>query len=1452
MSLNLVLAYEASALAAPPSFRDAMQAAANIFDSLILNNITVTIRVGYGDWNNQFSVPSTAAEGGDLVGVSESYATLRAALASHETSAADQTFVNSLPSTSSITGVNANGTPVTVSSFYVPSAVAKALGQISPTNSTVDGAVGFGTGIPTTLLVGVALHEFSHALGREPGVGPFDLFRYTSPGQHLFSGSATAPAAYFSIDGGQTDLADFGRTSDSSDFLNRGVQGANDPFNEFYSSSTLQNLTAVDKELIDVLGFNTTPGSITVSATSSKAQQGGAAVTLLSGAPTITDAASSTLASATIKITSGSGSGSAVAGDKLYVNGQQSGTVDGGLVAVSWNDSTKVLTLTGTASISAYQTLLSQVSYQDTGTDSSTGSHPQRTVSWTANDGSSSFSAASQIAIERSPVVTASNVMLNAGYMLVAATSLFSASDPDNDAIVTYGFKDTGTGHFVLGGTAQPNNIEIDVTASQLPQLSYQNAPGTDTVQIRASDGTMWSNWASFTVTGPAVKVVQTDGPTSLTEVGNHFYLFDSNGLGPSLKIGGMDFVAGQFGAWTPIGAAMAAGGGYEVAWKNGNADQYTVWNTNSNGNYTSSVTGWVPGSDVTLESLEPSFQQDLNGDGVIGLRTTVLEAHGSTSLVQVGSNYFLYPVGGSSGPSLKFGGMDVVAGQFGAWTPIGAEATASGYEIAWKNGTADQYTVWNTNSSGNYTSSAIGVVSGSSVALASLEGSFQQDLNDDGLIGPSAIFASRVATGLTQPLFAGAPAGDTGRLFIVEKTGRIKILDLASGQVLATPFLDLSGQIDTSGERGLLGLAFDPNFATNGFVYVDVSNPNGNNDIRRYHVDPTNPNVVDLTSATPILSINQSTFNNHKGGWLGFGPDGDLYISVGDGGGGGNPLHTGQNIDSLLGKILRIDVHSPSDPGLNYHIPSDNPFVGTPGADEEIFAYGLRNPWRASFDRALGTFYIADVGQDSWEEIDIGQKGANYGWNTYEGPVAFPGGDPLNPAGPSVSPIYSYDHSVGHSITGGYVYRGEGEGLQGQYFFADFIQSKVFTLRFDGSSWVATDRTAQIVTDAGTIHNPDSFGEDARGNLYIVDYDGNIFKLTPSKLLPTVIEAHGSTSLVQVGNNYFLYPVGGSSGPELSFGGAPVVAGQFAAWMPIAAEVTAKGYEVAWKNGSADQYTVWNTNSSGNYTSSVTGWVPGNNLTLESLEPSFQQALNNDGTIGPPPPPPPTVIESKGATDLDQVGSNYFLYAHGTTNGPELSFGGMPVVAGQFGAWTPIGAEVMANGRYEVAWKNGSADQYTVWNTDSGGNYASNVVGWVLGNNLTLESLEPSFQQDLNGDGTIGPPPPPPPTVIESKGATDLDQVGSNYFLYAHGTTNGPELSFGGMPVVAGQFGPWTPIGAEVMASGGYEVAWKNGSADQYTVWNTNSSGSFISSIAIVSGRTLRWYRSSRASSKT
>jgi Ca2+-binding RTX toxin-like protein len=395
-----------------------------------------------------------------------------------------------------------------------------------------------------------------------------------------------------------------------------------------------------------------------------------------------------------------------------------------------------------------------------------------------------------------------------------------------------------------------------------------------------------------------------------------------------------------------------------------------------------------------------------------------------------------------------------------------------------------------------------------------------------------SSILATRVATGLSQPLFATAPPGDTGRLFLVEKTGQIKILDLATGQVLATPFLDVSSQILTDGERGLLGLAFDPGFASNGFFYVSLINMSGDAEIRRYHASG---NVADPASLTPVITIDQTTASNHKAGWLAFGPDGYLYNSTGDG--GSTPL-AAQDIDSLLGKILRIDVHAdgfPADPARNYAVPADNPFVGTAGADE-IYALGLRNPWRPSFDRALGDFYIADVGASQYEEIDIGQKGANYGWPVFEGPAVLFGGTPTG--GSAVPPIYFYDHSVGQSITGGYVYRGEGEALQGQYFFADFVQAKVFTLRFDGSAWVATNRTSQIMTDAGSVSNPTSFGEDARGNLYLTDFDGEVFRLTP-----TVASADQADVLHGLAGDDMLF--GGSGNDTLDGGpGADIMLG--------------------------------------------------------------------------------------------------------------------------------------------------------------------------------------------------------------------------------------------------------------------------------------------------------------------
>ena len=318
------------------------------------------------------------------------------------------------------------------------------------------------------------------------------------------------------------------------------------------------------------------------------------------------------------------------------------------------------------------------------------------------------------------------------------------------------------------------------------------------------------------------------------------------------------------------------------------------------------------------------------------------------------------------------------------------------------------------------------------------------------------------------------------------------------------------------------------------------------------------------------------------------------------------------------------------------------------------------------------------------------------------------------------------------------------------------------------------------------------------------------------------------TTYIAQVGSDYFLDNIKGS-GPELKYGGAAVTVGEggaFAGWTPIGAvQVAGGGYDVAWKNTTSGQYTVWSTDSNGNYTSNLIGLVSGTSTALESLETTFNQDLNGDGTIGIPK----VVIQTDGSTALTEVGNNFYLYNGGT--GPELKYSGA-VTAGEFGTWTPIGAVQVAGGGYDVAWKNTATGQYTVWSTDGNGNYLSNILGVVSGNSLALETIETTFNQDLNGDGTIGPTT----VVIQTDGTTALTEIANTYSLYTNGS--GPSLKYGGAVVTAGEFAGWTPIGAVQVAGGGYDIAWKNTTAGLYTVWSTDSSGNYTSNvIGAVSG---------------
>lgn len=353
------------------------------------------------------------------------------------------------------------------------------------------------------------------------------------------------------------------------------------------------------------------------------------------------------------------------------------------------------------------------------------------------------------------------------------------------------------------------------------------------------------------------------------------------------------------------------------------------------------------------------------------------------------------------------------------------------------------------------------------------------------------------VASGLGDALFALSPPGDGGTLLVVTKSGVVRTVDLATGGIAATPFLDLTGQVATAGEQGLLGMAFHPDFAANGRFYVYLSNLAGDSEIREYRVDPAAPDRALAGSGRVLLTIDQPAFTNHKGGWIGFDATGRLLIATGDGGGGGDPNNTGQNPNDLLGSILRIDVDSdafPADAARNYAIPADNPFVAGGGAPE-VWAYGLRNPFRDSVDRATGTLWIGDVGQDAREEVNIGAPGANYGWDLYEGDVTYPGGVPVTPPLPAgiTFPIFDYDRTAGdRTVIGGYVHRGPETGLQGRYVFGDFISGRIWTLDdIDGDG-------AWTRTQIGSVpaFRLTSFAEDAEGRLYAVSQGGVLYRI--------------------------------------------------------------------------------------------------------------------------------------------------------------------------------------------------------------------------------------------------------------------------------------------------------------------------------------------------------------------
>ena len=342
----------------------------------------------------------------------------------------------------------------------------------------------------------------------------------------------------------------------------------------------------------------------------------------------------------------------------------------------------------------------------------------------------------------------------------------------------------------------------------------------------------------------------------------------------------------------------------------------------------------------------------------------------------------------------------------------------------------------------------------------------------------PDAYDWETVASSLTRPVDLQHAGDGSSRLFIVEKVGRIRILQ--NGQLLDFPYLNITDRVgSSSNEQGLLGLAFHPDYTVNGLFFVNYTDNNGDTVIARYRVTG-DLNVADPNSETVLLHVDQP-FPNHNGGVLAFGPDGYLYAGLGDGGSAGDPLGNAQNLDTLLGKILRLDVDS-ADP---YSIPPDNPF------ENEIWAYGLRNPWRLSFDRATGDLYIGDVGQNAWEEIDFVPAGTpggiNFGWNILEGTHPYGGGQQngLTP------PVAEYSHSEGCSVTGGYVYRGSMPEWNGVYLYGDYCAGTVWGLIRSDGGW----QNQALFSDVGRIT---SFGQDESGEVYLILDSGQILRLVP------------------------------------------------------------------------------------------------------------------------------------------------------------------------------------------------------------------------------------------------------------------------------------------------------------------------------------------------------------------
>jgi hypothetical protein len=740
IKINLIL--DAAAQAAPDSFKNGLQQAAAILAANITDQITVNINIDYS------GTGGGAAAGPDQ-GLLEPYTWVRSTLINNA-SPGDTTF-NSLPNTTTIQGQ---------SQVAVWNAQLKLWGKIAANDTTTDDASAtFATDINPNLLVGVALHEFTHAWGRVPYGPPygsqpdiFDLYRFTSPGVILIDGRSKAASAYFSLDGGNTKLADYGVSSDPSDFLNSGVQGPNDPFDEFYSSSTIQGLTALDLKQLDAVGYH-----------------------LAINAPTTIEAYGST---ALVQVGSNyfMNPTAGGAGPELKYNGSAVSPGMFGLFApvgaeqvsggydVAWKDpSTGVFSFW---SVDANGNYLSTFAANVAG-NSATVMSLELTFQQDLNgDGT-----IGPIPVTIEAAGSTKLVQVGSNYDLISISTGTGPVLKFNGSAVTPGMfglytpvgaeQVSGGGYDVAWKNPSTGTFSfwnVDANGNYLSTFSADvagNSAAVMTLETTFHQDLNGDGVTGFPSAG-ATTVIDTAGVTNLTQVGNNYFFYHA-GSGPELMRGGVAVAVNQFAPFQPIGAEQTSTG-YDLAWKVTGADQYIIWAVDSAGNFVQNLTDVISGSSTTLESYENVLHQDLNGDGIVGVpgggATTVIDSAGTTYLTQVGSNYFFYHSG--AGPELMRGGVAVAANQFAPFQPIGAEQTTTGYDLAWKVAGADQYIIWAVDSAGNFVQNLTDVISGSNTTLETYENVFHQDLNGDGITGIPGGGATTVieafgSTSLTQ-----------------------------------------------------------------------------------------------------------------------------------------------------------------------------------------------------------------------------------------------------------------------------------------------------------------------------------------------------------------------------------------------------------------------------------------------------------------------------------------------------------------------------------------------------------------------------------------------------------------------------------------------------------------------------------------------------------------------------